>query len=74
MAKKNRIEELKTLDAQCGNAKRVLDTAYRNLDMMAEIEVTRDSAMVRTKIDEARMWLDKYWGAVNVELANKTCR
>ncbi len=55
MAKKNRIEELKTLDAQCGNAKRVLDTAYRNLDMMAEIEVTRDSAMVRTKIDEARM-------------------
>lgn len=30
--------------------------------------------MVRTKIEEATMWLEKYQSNIVIELANRTCR
>ncbi len=74
MEKKKTVIELQTLDAQCANLTGSLDTAIRNLNIMAETGATRELSMVRTKIDEAMMWLEKYHAGVCIELANKTCR
>lgn len=74
MAKTKTVNELQTLEAQCVNLTKTLDTAIRNLNIMAATDATRELAMVRTKIDEATMWLDKYQAGVLVDLANKTCR
>lgn len=60
MEKKLTVAELQTLEAQCANLMGSLDTAIRNINIMAETNGTRELSMVRTKIDEAIMWLDKY--------------
>ena len=46
--------------------------AIRNLNIMAEVGATRELAMVKTKIDEAMMWLEKYHAGVCIDLANIT--
>lgn len=74
MAKEKTLAQLQELLEFSNNVKRSLNTAIRNLDMMSEIETTRDTAMVRTKIDEAIMWLEKYQGSVIVEQAQRTCK
>ena len=74
MAKKLTIPELRTLEAQCVNLMRSFDTAIRNINIIAETNATRELSMVRTKIDEAMMWLEKYQAGVCIDLANKTCR
>lgn len=74
MAKKLTIPELQALDAQCANLTGTLRTAIRNLDIMAETKATRELAMVKTKIDEAMMWLGRHHAEVCVDLANRTCR
>jgi|GEM_PF-1737539 hypothetical protein len=74
MEKEKSTTELKSLDEFCMNTMRALGNVHRNLDAMAEIETTRASAMVRTKIDEAMMWLEKYHEGVSIDLAHKTCR
>ncbi|WP_287937102.1 hypothetical protein [Duncaniella freteri] len=74
MAKKLTVVELQTLEAQCANLMGSLGTAIRNINIMAETNVTRELSMVRTKVDEAMMWLDKYQAGVCIDLANKTCR
>lgn len=74
MAKEKTLAQLQELLEFSDNVKRSLNTAVRNLDMMSEIETTRDTAMVRTKIDEAIMWLEKYQGSVIVEQARRTCK
>lgn len=71
MAKKLTIAELQTLDAQCANLTGTLRTVIGNVNTMAETNATRELSMVRTKIDEAMMWLGRYHAEV---LANKTCR
>lgn len=40
---------------------------------LANVTLTRETAIARTKIDEARMWLEKRQAQVCVELACKTC-
>ncbi len=62
-----------TLDAQCTNLTWSLGTALRNLDIMAKIETTRELAMVKTKVEEAMMWLEKYHAGVCIDLAHITC-
>lgn len=74
MATKKAVTELQTLDAQCGNLMGNLETALRNLSIIAETDATRELALVKTKIEEGRMWLDKYHAGVCIDLANKTCR
>lgn len=74
MAKKLTIPELRTLEAQCANLMRSLETAIGNVNIMAETNATRELSMVRTKIEEATMWLDKYQSGNIIELANRTCR
>lgn len=74
MAKKLTVVELRTLDAQCTNVTELLRTAISNLDIMAKAGATRELAMVKTKIDEAMMWLGRYHAEVCVDLANRTCR
>ena len=74
MAQKKTTVELQTIDAQCVNLMRSLETAIRNLNIMAETGTTRELAMVKTKIDEAMMWFEKYHAGVCIDLANKTCR
>lgn len=74
MAKEKTLAQLQELVEFSNNVKRSLNTAICNLDIMCEIETTRDTAMVRTKIDEAIMWLEKYQGSVIVEQARRTCK
>ncbi len=74
MAKKLIIPELQTLEAQCANLMRSLETAIGNVNIMAETNATRELSMVRTKIEEATMWLEKYQSGNIIELANRTCR
>lgn len=74
MAKKLTIVELQTLDAQCSNLTGVLRTTISNLDIIAATGATRELSMVKTKIDEAMMWLGRYHAEVCVDLAHKTCR
>lgn len=74
MAKKLTIPELQTLEAQCANLMRSLETAIDNVNIMAETNATRELSMVRTKIEEATMWLEKYQSGNIIELANRTCR
>lgn len=74
MEKKLKIIELQTLEAQCANLMGSLATAISNVNIMAETNATRELSMVRTKIDEATMWLEKYRGCVVVELARRTCK
>lgn len=74
MAKKLTIPELQTLEAQCANLMRSLETAIGNVNIMAETNATREHSMVRTKIEEATMWLEKYQSSNIIELANRTCR
>ena len=49
----------------------IMNTA---INMMAETNATRELSMVRTKIDEAMMWLERYQAGVCVDLAHKVCR
>lgn len=74
MAKKLTIPELRTLEAQCANLMRSLEPAIGNVSIMAETNATRELSMVRTKIEEATMWLEKYQSGIIIELANRTCR
>lgn len=74
MAKKLTIPELQTLEAQCANLMRSLETAIDNVNIMAETNATRELSLVRTKIEEAAMWLEKYQSGNIIELANRTCR
>lgn len=74
MAKKLTIPELQALESQCANLMRGLETAISNVNIMAETNVTRELSMVRTKVDEAMMWLDRYQAGVCIDLANKTCQ
>jgi len=73
MTQKKTTIALRDLDAQCANLIGTLDTAIRNLNIMAEVGATRELAMVKTKIDEAMMWLEKYHAGVCIDLANITC-
>lgn len=73
MAKKQTIEELIALDAQCGHLNLSLGADIRNIDIMAKAGATRELSMVKTKIDEAIMWLEKFHAGVNIELARRTC-
>lgn len=74
MAKKLTIPELQILEAQCANLMRSLGAAISNVNIMAETNATRELSMVRTKIEEATMWLKKYQSGKIFELANRTCQ
>ena len=74
MAQKQTTEELIALDAQCGHLNLLLGANIRNIDIMAKTGASRELSMVKTKIDEAIMWLEKFHARVNIELARRICR
>lgn len=74
MAQKQTTEELIALDAQCGHLNLSLGANIRNIDVMAKTGASRELSMVKTKIDEAIMWLEKFHAGINVELAHRICR
>ena len=73
MAKKRALKELRALDAQCANSLGLLHTALGNLDIISQTEATRETAMAKTKVDEAVMWLERYRVGVLIEMAAITC-
>lgn len=74
MAKKLTVSELQVLDAQCRRLNLSLGANIRNIDIMAKTGASRELSMVKTKIDEAIMWLEKFHAGVNIELARRICR
>lgn len=41
---------------------------------IANVYPNREVSLVKTKIEEAMMWLDKYQGDISFALAHKTCK
>ncbi len=74
MAKNKTTTDLMALDAQCINLVGTLGAAVRHIDTMSEVGAARELAIVKTKIEESMMWLDKYHAGVCINLANRTCR
>lgn len=74
MAKEKDKIQLQVLDELCTKMKTSLNAVHCYMDAVNETETTRETAMVKTKVDEALMWLDKYQEKVVVALAHKTCR
>ena len=73
MAKDKDKIQLQVLDELCVKTMTSLNAAHSYLEAIAETEATRETAMARTKIDEALLWLGRYYSGVMMDLANKTC-
>lgn len=41
---------------------------------IANVYPNREVSLVKTKIEEALMWIEKYQGNINFALAHKTCK
>ena len=41
---------------------------------IANVYPNREVSLVKTKIEEALMWLEKYQGKISFALAHKTCK
>lgn len=66
----NDVKNLKELERLTSCAMDLISGARK---YVAAMEANRETALVKTKLDEARMWLEQYQGEVVVRLANKTC-
>ena len=51
----------------------MLNAARTNVEAIEETEKTREISLGKTKIDEAYMWLERYYADIMIDLANKTC-
>ncbi len=71
MAQSKTKTQLQVLDELCLKTTILLHAAQSCLDAMAITETTRETALVRTKVDEALMWLDRYHSGVLDELHAK---
>lgn len=67
---KQEIEKLRTESDHILAIDNLLGEALRGLE---SVTPTRETAITRTKLEEARMWLDKRQAQVCTELAWKTC-
>lgn len=65
------IEKLRTESDRISAIDKLMADALCELEKVALTKVT---AIVRTKLEEARMWLERRQAQVCVELAKKTCR
>lgn len=55
----------------CTKIKTDLNAALHRIDVIEVIDRARELSLVRTKIDEAKMWLMKYNEGIMDELADK---
>ena len=60
--------DLEVIDELCVKIMAKLNASHHYLDAIAVTETTRETAMVRTKIDEALLWLRKYQDIVDDKL------
>ncbi len=68
---KQEIEKLRAENDRISAIDKLMADALCELEKAAPTKVT---AIVRTKLEEARMWLERRQAQVRVELARKTCR
>lgn len=68
---KQEIEKLRTENDRIIAIDKLMADALCELEKVAS---TRETAITRTKLEEARMWLEKRQAQVCTELARKTCR
>ena len=73
MAKKKTKIELQVTDELCRKAMTLLNAARTNVEAIEETEKTREISLGKTKIDEAYMWLERYYADIMIDPANKTC-
>ena len=71
MAKEKDKIQLQVQDELCRKVKAELHAAKHHIDAL--LENTRETALAKTKIEEAEMWFDKFHERVCIDLANKTC-
>lgn len=64
MVKKLNKIQLQVLDELCIKSLTSIAAAYRYLDAMEETVKTRDISMIKTKLDEALLWLRKHHNEV----------
>lgn len=64
--------QLQVQDELCRKVKAELHIAKHHIDAL--METTRETALAKTKIEEAEMWFDKFHEKVEIELAHKTCK
>ena len=64
------IEELKRNEHAASEVERCFDTA---LEQLKNLPLSRETALARTKIEEAGMWLGRYQRSVTLELARRLC-
>ena len=74
MKKEKTVADLQVINTQCVSLNETLVKAIRDLEGISKTDATREVAMVKTKLDEATMWLMRYHAGVMVDLANRTCR
>lgn len=67
-------QEIEYLRAENDRVATALRQLKNTLSVLADVVPVRSTAIARTKIDEASMWLEKYQEKIQVELACKTCR
>lgn len=72
MAKEKDKIQLQVQDELCRKVKAELHAAKHHIDAL--LENTRETALTKTKIEEAEMWFDKFHEQVDIELAHKTCK
>lgn len=65
--------DVKTLTELERLTSRTMDLISDAKKYVAAMEANRETSLVKTKLDEARMWLEQYQGEVVVRLAHKTC-
>ena len=65
------IEKLRTESDRISAIDKLMADILCGLEKVAP---TRETAITRTKLEEARMWLEKRQAQVCTELARKTCR
>lgn len=63
----NKID-LQVINELCIKIRTNLNAAHHYLAAIAEIERTRETAMINTKIDEALLWLGKFEDMVDDKL------
>jgi hypothetical protein len=72
MAKEKNTIQLQVLDELCSKSATSILAAHHYIDAMDETEKTRETAMVKTKLDEALLWLKKHHYHVKDQLESKT--
>ena len=71
MAKEKDKIQLQVLDELCTKTITSINAAHHYIEVMDQTEKVRETAMVKTKLDEALLWIKKYHYSVMDSLTIK---